>query len=84
MEQGFSKAGLTVTRNNPYKGGYITDHYGRMAEVEALQIEMCERVYMDENPPAAAPGDPRFGRAKALIRGVLETVCREAKQRLQH
>ncbi|MDE2196420.1 MAG: N-formylglutamate amidohydrolase [Gammaproteobacteria bacterium] len=84
VEQGFSKAGLSVMRNHPYKGGYITDHYGGMAEVEALQVEMCERVYMDESLPAAAPGDPRFGRAQALIRGVLETVCREALQRLQH
>ncbi|MGA9853841.1 MAG: N-formylglutamate amidohydrolase [Gammaproteobacteria bacterium] len=77
VEHCFREAGLHVTRNNPYKGGYITEHYGAMQQVEALQIEMCERVYMDEAAPAGALSHPRFKRAKASVRVVLEAVCAE-------
>ncbi|MGH8283422.1 MAG: N-formylglutamate amidohydrolase [Gammaproteobacteria bacterium] len=78
VETGFQKAGLIVTRNNPYKGGYITEHYGKMDQVDALQIEMCERVYMDENDPAGALTHPNFNTAKIRIRAVMEAVCAEA------
>ncbi|MGA9851474.1 MAG: N-formylglutamate amidohydrolase [Gammaproteobacteria bacterium] len=77
VEHGFQQAGFTVTRNNPYKGGYITDHYGKIDKVEALQIEMCERVYMDENNSAAALTHPVFNVARIKIRGVMEAVCAE-------
>ncbi|MDE2346375.1 MAG: N-formylglutamate amidohydrolase [Gammaproteobacteria bacterium] len=74
-EQSFGKAGFHVVRNAPYKGGYITEHYGRMEKVDALQIEMCERVYMDEDDPAGAPARPEFERAKQRIQGVLRALC---------
>lgn len=77
VERGFMDCNYTVIRNNPYKGGYITDHYGKMEKVDALQIEMCERVYMDENDPVGALHHPNFNLAKARIRNVLESVCRE-------
>jgi len=77
VEQSFQKAKYTVTRNQPYKGGYITAHYGKMQQVEALQIEMCERVYMDENDPAGALIHPNFSSTKAHVRAVIETVCAE-------
>ena len=71
----FERAGFAVSRNDPYKGGYITDHYGRAADVEALQIEMCQRLYMDESAPAAeAPGSPRFAAMKERLYDVLERV----------
>ncbi|MGB9429769.1 MAG: N-formylglutamate amidohydrolase [Gammaproteobacteria bacterium] len=81
VEQGFQHAGLTVTRNNPYKGGYITEHYGKMNDVEALQIEMCERVYMDENNPAGALSHPAFNDAKAKVRSVMQAVVVETARR---
>lgn len=35
--------------NGRFKGGYITRHYGRPAEgVQAVQLEMAQRCYMDE------------------------------------
>lgn len=77
VERSFIESNYSVTRNQPYKGGYITEHYGKMQQVEALQIEMCERVYMDENDPAGALRHPGFSRAKANLRVVLETVCAE-------
>jgi N-formylglutamate amidohydrolase len=48
-EQVLEGMGYRVRRNDPYAGGYITRHYGRPREgVEALQIELCRSLYMDE------------------------------------
>ncbi len=48
-EAAFSRAGLKVTRNRPYAGGFITEHYGAPGSgVHALQIEVSRALYMDE------------------------------------
>lgn len=48
-EDAFSRAGLTVTRNRPYAGGFITEHYGAPGSgVHALQIEVNRALYMNE------------------------------------
>jgi N-formylglutamate amidohydrolase len=45
----FAALGLTVARNRPYAGGFITEHYGQPAAgVHALQIEINRGLYMDE------------------------------------
>ncbi|MDH3645167.1 MAG: N-formylglutamate amidohydrolase [Gammaproteobacteria bacterium] len=49
----FVATGMQVQRNDPYKGGYTTYHYGQWPNVDALQIEMCQRLYMDEDQPEA-------------------------------
>ena len=42
--------GYRVFRNNPYAGGFTTQHYGRPSEaVHTLQIEINRALYMDEN-----------------------------------
>lgn len=71
VERSFRERQLKVVRNNPYKGGYITQHYGRMEQVDALQIEMRWGLYMDETDPAGALQHPNFARMKS----VLERVC---------
>lgn len=41
--------GYTVSRNKPYAGGFITEHYGRPARgLHALQIEINRGLYIDE------------------------------------
>ncbi|HET6306010.1 MAG TPA: N-formylglutamate amidohydrolase [Rhodopila sp.] len=41
--------GYWVRRNDPYAGGYITQHYGQPAnDVHVLQIEIARALYMDE------------------------------------
>jgi N-formylglutamate amidohydrolase len=41
--------GYTVSRNKPYAGGFITEHYGRPSRhLHALQIEINRALYMDE------------------------------------
>jgi N-formylglutamate deformylase len=82
LERSFAGHGLRVSRNHPYKGGYITDHYGRLPDVEAVQIEMCQRVYMAEDAPESALAQPRFGRARALLRDVFAGLCAAIKGRL--
>jgi N-formylglutamate amidohydrolase len=41
--------GFTVTRNDPFAGGFITRHYGRPPARHTLQIEINRRLYMDED-----------------------------------
>jgi N-formylglutamate amidohydrolase len=44
-----SRMGYAVSRNKPYAGGFITEHYGQPARrLHALQIEVNRCLYMDE------------------------------------
>jgi formiminoglutamase len=74
----FAAQGLKVSVNEPYKGGYITAHYGSLAGVQSLQIEMCQRLYMTEGHPERASTDPRFApfqqRLRAVFAGIAESV----------
>ncbi|GAC1544390.1 MAG: N-formylglutamate amidohydrolase [Polyangiales bacterium] len=41
--------GLTVAHDDPYQGGYTTQHYGRPdRNVHVVQVELARRLYMDE------------------------------------
>lgn len=45
----FEAAGYSVGLNQPYAGGYITEHYGRPeGGIHAIQVEMNRALYMDE------------------------------------
>jgi N-formylglutamate amidohydrolase len=47
--QVLSRLGYSVSRNKPYAGGFITEHYGQPAKgLHALQIEVNRCLYMDE------------------------------------
>ncbi|MCA8928937.1 MAG: N-formylglutamate amidohydrolase [Alphaproteobacteria bacterium] len=48
--------GLSVARNYPYAGGFITQHYGRPAGgLHALQLEFARPLYMDERSRRLLP-----------------------------
>lgn len=48
-ERTLQDLGYSVSRNNPYAGGFNTEHYGRPAQgLHALQIEINRALYMDE------------------------------------
>ncbi|MCF8470895.1 MAG: N-formylglutamate amidohydrolase [Parvibaculum sp.] len=48
-ENTLSRLGYSVARNNPYAGGFNTEHYGRPVRgLHALQIEINRTLYMDE------------------------------------
>lgn len=45
---------FTVALNGRFKGGHITRHYGQPQQrVHAIQLEMCQCLYMDEAAPFA-------------------------------
>jgi len=47
-EEAFRSQGYNVTRNYPYAGGYVTQHYGKpRAGIEALQIEINRDLYLN-------------------------------------
>ncbi|MEE8118570.1 MAG: N-formylglutamate amidohydrolase [Gammaproteobacteria bacterium] len=78
LHNAFRENGLCVARNAPYKGGYITQHYGHMANVDAIQIEMCQRVYMDEADPATALELPQFDNTRQLLRKIFTGLAAHA------
>jgi N-formylglutamate amidohydrolase len=48
-EEALHAAGYRISRNKPYAGGFITEHYGRPPSgIHALQIEINRSLYMDE------------------------------------
>ena len=49
VEQTLREFGYTVSRNKPYAGGFITEHYGNPASgLHAIQLEINRALYMDE------------------------------------
>jgi len=45
----FRELGYAVSRNKPYAGGFITEHYGNPAAgLHSIQIEVNRALYMDE------------------------------------
>ena len=61
--------------NGRFKGGHITRHYGRPAEGwHAVQLEMCQRCYMDE---AADPRTAYDEARAAQVAPLLETLLKE-------
>ena len=45
---------VSAVANGRFKGGYITRHYGQPAnQVHAVQLEMCQSLYMQEVSPYA-------------------------------
>jgi N-formylglutamate deformylase len=60
-----------VVLDGRFKGGYITDHYGKPADnVYAVQLELSRRAYMDEVPEQLWDAQ-RAERAQALIKRLL-------------
>ncbi|MCF8477319.1 MAG: N-formylglutamate amidohydrolase [Pseudolabrys sp.] len=61
VEQTLRGMGYTVSRNKPYAGGFITEHYGNPAAgLHAIQLEINRGLYMDERRYQRAPGFDRL------------------------
>lgn len=59
--------------NGRFKGGYITRHYAAPAQgIDAVQLEMSQRLYMDEDTFEYDP--VRAARAQGVIRSLLEAA----------
>lgn len=58
-----SRLGYSISRNKPYAGGFITEHYGKPGMgVHTMQIEVNRCLYMDEHTLQPTAG---FSRLKA-------------------
>ena len=66
-----TRRGYSVSRNKPYAGGFITEHYGQPGRgLHAMQLEINRCLYMDERTLEKSGG---FGR----LRGDLAALVRD-------
>ena len=74
VEAALRQLGYAVARNNPYSGGFVTQHYGQPDEdVHALQIEINRGLYLDEATLERGPGFTRLaGGMRELVRSIGE------------
>ncbi len=72
VEAAFASAGLTVTRNAPFAGAYITQAYGRPSRGQhAIQIEIDRALYMDER---RVEPNANFQAFQDVLRGVIAEI----------
>ena len=70
---------FSVALNARFKGGHITRHYGQPAmNVHAIQLEMCQCLYMDESAPFAYRPDIA-ARVQPLLRQLTGATLTWAK-----
>lgn len=63
--------GYDWVANGRFKGGHITRHYGRPEQgVDAVQLEVAQRAYMDEDSAEWRPG--LAARLQHVLRALLE------------
>jgi N-formylglutamate amidohydrolase len=56
VAQILARLGYSVSRNKPYAGGFITEHYGQPQRgLHAMQIEFNRSIYMDERTMTKGP-----------------------------
>jgi N-formylglutamate amidohydrolase len=68
--------GYSVSRNKPYAGGFITEHYGRPDQgLHALQVEVNRALYMDEERLEPHGGLPALKRDLTRLAAALMRVC---------
>jgi N-formylglutamate amidohydrolase len=61
--------GWSVRHDEPYAGGFTTQHYGRPADgVHAVQVELARRLYLDE---ATLRPLPKFSAVRAWCRSLV-------------
>lgn len=69
----------SLQHNSPFKGGYITRHFGQPAAGQhALQLEMSKDVYMDDAEQHYAP--ERAEQIRAVLRQTLQTLGQQLQQ----
>lgn len=66
--------GFETAVNGRFRGGYITRHYGDPDKaVEAVQMELAQTIYMDEDPPYTYQ-TVKAERVREVLRLVLERM----------
>jgi N-formylglutamate amidohydrolase len=81
MEQTLRGLGYTVSRNKPYAGGFITEHYGNPAAgLHAIQLELNRALYMDER---RFERSATFGRLAADLEALADCLAAIPLQELR-
>ena len=80
IEKAFENNGFRVSRNVPFAGAYITQHYGQPEQSKhVVQVEIDRTLYLDEG--SVKPSE-NFEVMKTRLRGVLgEVIEQTAKPR---
>ncbi|MCX8499962.1 MAG: N-formylglutamate amidohydrolase [Caulobacteraceae bacterium] len=72
VDESLTRMGYQVARNNPYAGGYTTEHYGQpSAGIHALQIEINRRLYLNEAEMTLSSGFASLKRNLDRLIGIL-------------
>ncbi len=72
IEAALSAAGLSVVRNTPFAGAYVTQHYGRPSKGRhAVQIEIDRSLYMNEQ---LVRPNGNFQNFRTLLSGVIAEI----------
>ena len=80
IEAAFAAAGLRVTRNAPFAGAYITQHYGRPSRGQhVVQIEIDRALYMNE---ALVRPNGNFQSFRKLMREVMREIVEIGTRRM--
>src|SRR5271169_6281411 len=70
--------GYVVSRNKPYAGGFITEHYGNPATgLHAIQLEINRALYMDERRYERSASFPRLAGEFELLSDRLAAIPME-------
>ncbi len=78
LKQEAEKHGLTVLKNHPYKGGFITRKYGKPGEnIHAIQLEIKKTNYMNDKFEIDSIG---LQKINAIISKVFEKTAEKAKK----
>src|ERR1700682_3035300 len=81
VEKTLRSLGYTVSRNKPYAGGFITEHYGNPAAgLHAIQLEINRALYMDER---RFERSPCFGRVAADLETLADCLAAIPLQELR-
>ena len=74
LDEQLTARGYRVERNQPYAGGFITEHYGKpFAARHAVQLEVNRALYMNE--ATLMPHDG-FDRVAAAVSDAMEALAR--------
>src|SRR6516225_7703865 len=75
IESTLRAQGYSVSRNKPYAGGFITEHYGNPAAgLHAIQLELNRALYMDERRFERSPLFPHLAAHLEILADNLASI----------
>jgi N-formylglutamate deformylase len=73
--QAAENQGFSTILNGRFRGGYITRHYGAPdGDIHAIQLELAQRTYMDENTPGGAYDPTQAAALIATLRRIVSAL----------